>query len=90
MFDWILSAFFVWTIFLTWRVWIYRAAIIQAQADITLIMNELTRPPLKQSIECNLCRTRMTPDEYAHHFCERLTTRAKALNDASGHCYDAR
>ena len=76
---------------LTLKLWHYRAAIIQLQADMTLVLNELTRPPIKSSIFCNLCQTRLTPGEYAHHFCERLTTRAKALNDAKAkHVYDAR
>lgn len=75
---------------LTVKLWQYRLAIIQLQADMTLVLNELTRPPLKQFITCNLCRTNMTPEEYAHHFCERLTTRAQALNEAKAHCYDAR
>ena len=73
------------------KLWHYRRAIIKLQADMTLVLNELTRPPIKSSIFCNLCQTRLTPGEYAHHFCERLTTRAKALNDAKAkHVYDAR
>ena len=73
------------------KLWHYRRAIIKLQADMTLVLNELTRPPLKQHIHCNLCKTNMTPDEYAHHFCERLTSRAQALNAAKAqHAYDAR
>ena len=78
---------------LTLKLWHYRTAIIQLQADMTLVLNELTRPPLKQSIMCNLCETRMSPSEYAHHFCERLTSRAQAMNAAKEkhqHAYDAR
>ena len=30
--------------FLAFKLWIYRAAIIKLQADMTLVLNELTRP----------------------------------------------
>lgn len=90
MLEWLCAALTVIVFSLIRKVWHYRLAIIQLQADMTLVMNELTRPPLKQFITCNLCRTNLTPDAYAHHFCERLTARAQALNaaQASNHVYD--
>ena len=90
MLEWLCAALAVIVAGLILKVWHYRLAIIQLQADMTLVLNELTRPPIKSSIFCNLCQTRLTPDEYAHHFCERLTVRAQALNEAKAHCYDAR
>ena len=84
---------------LAYKLWTYRLAIIQLQADMTLVLNELTRPSLKQSILCNLCETRMSPNDYAHHVCDRITSRAKAMNEAKamgipvyepGHAYDTR
>ena len=61
----------------------YRAAIIQLQADMTLVLNELTRPLLKQRfITCNQCVTVLTPEEFAHHNCRRVTERAEAMNVA--------
>lgn len=61
----------------------YRAAIIQLQADMTLVLNELTRPILKQRfITCNQCVTVLTPEEFAHHNCRRVSERAEAMSAA--------
>ena len=92
MVEWVCAILTVIVFGLIRKLWHYRLAIIQLQADMTLVLNELTRPPLKQHIHCNLCQTKMTPEEYAHHFCERLTSRAQALNaakDKHQHAYDA-
>lgn len=73
---------------LTYKLWQYRCAIIQLQADVTLILNDLTRPTPAQSIHCNLCQSDLPLNDYAHHDCERLVRRAKALSDARRHAYD--
>ena len=39
---------------LTYKVWTYRAAIIQLQADMTLVLNELTEPhPMKDQSQAH-------------------------------------
>ena len=40
----LVGSIMLYLIFLTWRVWLYRLAIIQLQADMTLVLNDLTRP----------------------------------------------
>lgn len=40
----LVGSILLYLIFLTWRVWMYRLAIIQLQADMTLVLNDLTRP----------------------------------------------
>ena len=74
------------------KLWTYRAAIIQLQADMTLVLNELTRPVRDRQtmITCNQCVTVLTPEEFLHHNCRRVTDRAEAMNEAKAHCYDAR
>ena len=62
---------------LTLKLWHYRAAIIQLQADMTLVLNELTRPPTQQRcITCNQCDTVLTTDEFSHHACRRVHAHA--------------
>ena len=70
----------------------YRKAIIQLQADMTLVLNELTRPlPSKRFLTCNQCTTVLTPEEFAHHNCRRVVDRAEAMNTGKAqHAYDAR
>ena len=74
------------------KLWTYRAAIIQLQADMTLVLNELTRPILStRFITCNQCVTVMTPEEFLHHNCRRVMDRAEAMTEAQvNHVYDAR
>lgn len=68
---------------LVWKLWHYRGAIIRLQADMTLVLNELTRPlPAKRFLTCNQCTTVLTPEEFAHHRCRRVTERAEAMTGA--------
>ena len=71
------------------KLWHYRAAIIQLQADMTLVLNDLTRPDTTPSMVCNLCDRRMTLSEYAVHECGKMKQRADALTQAQvKHVYD--
>ena len=59
------------------KLWTYRAAIIQLQADMTLVLNDLTRPTTQQRcITCNQCDTVLTTDEFSHHACRRVHAHA--------------
>ena len=59
------------------KLWHYRAAIIQLQADMTLVLNDLTRPtPHQRFITCNQCDTVLTTDEFSHHACRRVHAHA--------------
>ena len=64
---------------LTVKLWQYRAAIIRLQADMTLVLNELTKPTPGISSEmmvCNQCDRMMGKDYYAQHRCVRAHTHA--------------
>ena len=62
---------------LTVKVWHYRRAIIKLQEDMTLVLNDLTRPtPSQRFITCNQCDTVLTTDEFSHHACRRVHAHA--------------
>jgi len=64
---------------LTWKLWVYRAAIIKLQEDMTLVLNDLTRPADKQTIYCTHCERTMNTDQYAQHRCLRDVRHAHAV-----------
>lgn len=75
--------------YLAFKLFHYRCAIIQLQADMTIVLNDLTRPDSKPSMVCNQCDRRMTLSDYAAHDCGKMKQRADALTQAQvKHVYD--
>ena len=61
---------------LTVKLWHYRCAIIKLQEDMTLVLNDLTRPTQPRTITCDVCERKFDLSEYAHHVCRRLHAHA--------------